>query len=63
MGWKFGLVKLYFGLRFVCVMLLVTAKLNNNNTEFSGGWVGAGCLILRGPAGITRSKSAESHRK
>ena len=35
MGRKFGLAKYYFGLlRFVCVMLLVTAKLNNNNTEF-----------------------------
>ena len=28
-------------MRVVCVMLLVTAKLNNNNTEFDlgGGWV------------------------
>ena len=40
LGRKFGLAKFYFGLlRFVCVMFLVTAKLNNNNTEFSGGWV------------------------
>ena len=42
---KFGsdicLAKLYFGLiRFVCVILLFTAELNNNNTEFvCGGWV------------------------
>ena len=36
---KFVLTKFYFGLiRFVCVYLLVTAKLNNNNTEFV--WVG-----------------------
>ena len=35
LGRIFGLAKFYFGLlRFVCVMLLVTAKLNNNNTEF-----------------------------
>ena len=35
MGRKFVLAKFYFGLiRFVRVMLLVTAKLNNNNTEF-----------------------------
>ena len=35
LGRKFALAKFYFGLvRFVCVMLLVTAKLNNNNTEF-----------------------------
>ena len=34
-GW---LKKFYFGLiRFVCVMLLTTAKLNNNNTEFDVG--------------------------
>ena len=40
-GRKFGLAKFYFGLiRFVCVMLLVTAKLNYNNTEFL--WVGGG---------------------
>ena len=43
LGRKFGLAKLYFGLiRFVCVMLLVTAKLNNNNTESYGrerGWL------------------------
>ena len=38
LGRKFGLAKFYFGLmRFVCVMLLVTAKLNNNNTEFVVG--------------------------
>ena len=36
------LAKLYFGLiRSVCVMLLVTDKLNNNNTEFVW-WVGGG---------------------
>ena len=41
LGLKFGLAKFYFGLiRFVCVMLLVTAKLNNNNTEFH--WVCGG---------------------
>ena len=35
LGRKFGLAKFYFALiRFVCVMLLITAKLNNNNTEF-----------------------------
>ena len=35
LGRKFVLAKLYFGLiRFVCVMLLLTADLNNNNTEF-----------------------------
>ena len=43
LGRKFGLANFYFGLiRFVCVVLLVTAKLNNNNTEFDvggGGWV------------------------
>ena len=40
LGRKFGLAKFYFGLiRFVCVMLLITAKLNNNNTEFLW-WVG-----------------------
>ena len=42
-GRKFGLAKFCFGLiKFVCVMLLITAKLNNNNTEFLwvvGGWV------------------------
>ena len=39
LGRKFGLAKFYFGLRrFVCVMLLVTAKLNNNNTEFHWWW-------------------------
>ena len=43
LGRKFGLAKFYFGLlRFVCVMLLVTAKLNNNNTEFH--WVCGGGL-------------------
>ena len=37
------MAKFYFGLlRFVCVMLLVTAKLNNNNTEFHWWWVGGG---------------------
>ena len=38
---EFGLAKFYFGLiRFVCDLLLITAKLNNNNTElFGGGWV------------------------
>ena len=41
MGRKLGLATFYFGLiRFVCVYLLVTAKLNNNNTEFH--WVGGG---------------------
>ena len=41
MGRKFGLAKFYFGLiRFVCDLLLVTAKLNNNNTEFV--WVVGG---------------------
>ena len=40
LGRKFILAKIYFGLvRFVCVMLLITADLNNNNTEFVGGWV------------------------
>ena len=40
-GRNFGLAKFYSGpLRFVCVMLLVTAKLNNNNTEFH--WVCGG---------------------
>ena len=35
LGLKFGLAKFYFGLiRFVCDLLLITAKLNNNNTEF-----------------------------
>ena len=35
LGRKFGLAKFYFVLvRFVCVMLLITAKSNNNNTEF-----------------------------
>ena len=35
LGQKFGLTKFYFGLiRFVCDLLLITAKLNNNNTEF-----------------------------
>ena len=35
LGRKFGLAKFYFGLiRFVCDLLLDTAKLNNNNTEF-----------------------------
>jgi len=44
LGRKFGLAKFYFGLlRFVCVMLLVTAKLNNNNTEFHW-WVGGGSI-------------------
>ena len=43
LGRKFGLAKFYFGLlRFVCVMLLVTAKLNNNNTEFHWWWVVGG---------------------
>ena len=41
LGRKFGLAKFYFALlRFVCVMLLITAKLNNNNTEFH--WVVVG---------------------
>ena len=36
---KFGLAKFHFGLiGFVCVMLLITAKLNNNNTEFHWWW-------------------------
>ena len=35
LGRKFVLAKFHFGLiRFVCVVLLTTAKLNNNNTEF-----------------------------
>ena len=35
---KFGLAKFNFALiRFVCVMLLITVKLNNNNTEFVVG--------------------------
>ena len=35
MGRIFGLAKFYVGLiRFVCVVLLINAKLNNNNTEF-----------------------------
>ena len=35
LGRKFGLAKFYFGLiRSVCDLLLITAKLNNNNTEF-----------------------------
>ena len=39
MGRKFGLAKFYFGLiRSVCDLLLINAKLNNNNTEFL--WVG-----------------------
>ena len=38
LGRIFCLAKFYFVLvRFVCVMLLITAKLNNNNTEFD--WV------------------------
>ena len=47
LGRKFVLAKFYFGLiRYVFVMLLITANLNNNNTEFhwvvvggGGGWV------------------------
>ena len=40
LGRKFGLAKFYFGLvRFVCDLLLITAKLNNNNTEFVWWWV------------------------
>ena len=42
LGRKFGLAKFYFGLiRFVCDLLMITAKLNNNNTEFVW-WVGGG---------------------
>ena len=41
LGRKFGLAKFYFGLlRFVCDLLLITAKLNNNNTAFV--WVVGG---------------------
>ena len=43
LGRKFVLAKFYFGLiRFDCVMLTITSKLNNNNTEFGG----AGCVKI-----------------
>ena len=41
LGRKFGLAKFLFGLiRFVGDLLLITSKLNINNTEFH--WVGGG---------------------
>ena len=44
---KFVLAKFYFGLiRFVCVYLLVTAKLNNNNTEFVWWWWWVGYIPI-----------------
>ena len=42
-GRKFVLAKFYLVLmRFVCDLLLITAKLNNNNTEFVWVVVGGG---------------------
>ena len=43
----FGLAKFYFGLvRFVCDLLLITAKLNNKNTEFLWWWVVGGSIPI-----------------
>ena len=40
------MAKFYFGLiRFVCVMLLLPADLNNNNTEFDLGGGGLESII------------------